>query len=121
MLDEICRDMRQCKMSTVTITNFVKFISSSQCEFVPEQVKNSNSAESVEFKKGCEELIEMAGVTPERRMETMPDIQTKKININGSKDLEAISNTSQDKEANHSTAENERDVPDDADPNNDDL
>ena len=32
--------------------------------------------------------------------------------------MEAISNTSQDKEANNSTAENERDVPDDADPNN---
>ena len=73
MLEEICRDMRQCKMSTVTITNFVKFISSSQCEFIPEKVKNSDSAESMEFKKGCEELIELAGVVTPRRLETMPD------------------------------------------------
>jgi hypothetical protein len=74
MLEEICRDMRQCRKSTVTITNFVKFISSSQCEFVPEEVKNSSSAESIEFKKGCEELIESAGVGAPQRFETMPDV-----------------------------------------------
>lgn len=97
MLEEICSDMRRCQMSTLTITNFVKFISSAQCEVVPEQIKSSSFAESLEFKKGCEELIENAGVSTPRRIETMPDANTKQINpygLNGSKDLEAISNTS---------------------------
>lgn len=44
----------------------------------------------------------------------MPDVNTKKMSSeDGSKDLEALSSASQEKEANNSTAENDRDHTDD--------
>ena len=89
MMEEICADMRRCQMNNITITNFIKFMSSSSCDVVPEQVKSSSFAESIEFKKGCEELIENAGIGSARRFEKMPDVNLKQIDsssFNGSKD-----------------------------------
>jgi len=62
---------------------------------VPEQIKSSSLAESIEFKKGCEELIENAGIVAVQRFETMPNVNLNQIDsssMNGSKDLEALSN-----------------------------
>lgn len=49
MLEEICADMRRCQVGTQSITQFVKFISSPQCEVVPAAIRGSDSAESQEF------------------------------------------------------------------------
>lgn len=109
MLEEICGDMRRCQASTQRITQFVKFISSPQCELVPAAVKDSDSAESKAFQKGCEELIEntcqpRSSVVVKSKFEGAGG-------TTGKKDEEASSNTSQDQAAT-STAENERDMAD---------
>lgn len=120
MLEEICGDMRRCQASTQRITQFVKFISSPQCDIVPAHVKNSDSAESKEFQKGCEELIENAGAPTPRSSIAGPKGKSEGAGATaGKKDEEATSATSQDQAAN-STAENERDAADEEDPSADD-
>jgi len=61
MLEEICGDMRRCQANTQRIVQFVKFISSPQCEVVPDEIKDSNTEESKAFQRGCALLIEQAG------------------------------------------------------------
>lgn len=109
--------MRRCQASTQRIQQFVKFISSPQCGIVPAEVKHSESVESKEFQKGCEELIETAGMpTPRSSIVSVKGKSSDSVGGTfGKKDEEATSNTSQDQAAN-STAENERDMADEEDP-----
>ena len=125
MLEEICADMRRCQASTQSITQFVKFISSPQCELVPAAIKDSDSEESKAFQKGCEELIENNGqsqaqATPRKSITVINNQLEAAGRTTGKKDEEeASSNTSQDQAAN-STAENERDMADEEGPGADD-
>lgn len=66
MLEEICGDMRRCQANTQRVVQFVKFISSPQCEVVPDEIKDSTTEESKAFQRGCALLIEQAGEQSKR-------------------------------------------------------